>query len=49
MVRACLRSSPGRFQVDNALLAAILASFVRVVHPGPERSDVLDKKVKASG
>lgn len=48
-MRTCLRSSPGRFQVYSALLAAILASFVRVVHPGAEWSDVLDKKVKASG
>lgn len=38
-----------QISVYSALLAAILASFVRVVHPGAEWSDVLDKKVKASG
>lgn len=33
----------------NARLAAVLGSFVRVVHAGAQSSDVLDKKVKASG
>lgn len=48
-MRSCLRSSPGRFQVYSALLAAVLGSFVRVAPAGAEPSDVLDKKVKASG
>lgn len=48
-MRSCLRSSPGRFQVYSALLAAVLGSFVRVVHVGAELSDVLDKEVKDSG